>query len=88
MTATRPRPDAVPRTIRFPSSLRSRIARDAERCGRSFEAHVVALLRHHYGDDVDIAPTPDFVIRLAKASLADIPAKEQKALLRRLTEDD
>jgi len=48
----------------------------------------VALLRHHYGDDVDIAPTPDFVIRLAKASLADIPAKEQKALLRRLTEDD
>jgi hypothetical protein len=88
MPAARPRQDSVPRTVRFPSSLRAKIAQDADRCGRSFEAHVVALLRHHYGEDVDIAPTPDFVIRLAKASLSDIPAKEQKALLRRLTEDD
>ncbi len=76
------------RTIRFPNRLRARIAQDAERCSRSFEAQVVAILRRHYGEDVDIAPTPEFVLALARSSLAGLPAPEQRALLRKLTEDD
>jgi hypothetical protein len=82
------RAEDTPRTIRFPSRLRARIGHDAERCNRSFEAQVVAILRRHYGEDVDIAPTPDFVLELARASLADLPAADQRALLRKLTEDD
>jgi hypothetical protein len=45
---------------------------DAERCGCSFEAQVLALLRRHCGADVDIAPSPAEVLALAKASLADV----------------
>jgi hypothetical protein len=44
----------VARTIRFPSKLREKIAADAKRCGRSFNRQVIALLRRHYGEDVDI----------------------------------
>jgi predicted nucleic acid-binding protein len=76
----------VARTIRFPASLRERIANDAERCGRSFEGQVLALLRRHYGEDVDIAPNPNDILALATASLADVPASEARALVRRLKE--
>ncbi len=57
MKAPRPVGDSAPRsarTVRFPASLKQRIAADAERCGRSFEAQVLAILRRHYGEDVDI----------------------------------
>lgn len=76
----------VARTIRFPSSLRERITSDAERCGRSFEGQVLALLRRHYGEDVDIAPSPNDILALATASLADVPAADARALVRRLKE--
>jgi hypothetical protein len=66
----------VARTIRFPAGLREKIAADAERCGRSFDGQVIALLRRHYGEDVDIAPNPADILALAVASLADIPAAE------------
>lgn len=72
----------------MPVALRKRIAADAERCGRSFEGQVIALLRRHYGEDVDIAPGPDGILALAAASLADIPAAERKKLTRRLEEPE
>jgi len=61
----------VARTIRFPEALRAKITVDAERCGRSFEAQVIALLRRHFGEDVDIAPrllSPATILALARAS--------------------
>ena len=61
----------IARTIRFPAKLRDKIVADAERCGRSFEGQVIALLRRHYGEDVDIAPGPSEILALAAASLAD-----------------
>jgi hypothetical protein len=78
--------DAVPRTIRFPRRLRQRIADDAVRCGRSFEAHVIAVLRHHYGEDVDIAPVPAAILALARGSLADMTSAAQRSVTRRLRE--
>jgi hypothetical protein len=66
----------IARTIRFPAGLRDKIAADAERCGRSFEGQVIALLRRHYGEDVDIAPPPAKILALAAASLADVPASD------------
>lgn len=84
------RPDRIPtagdpiaRTIRFPLSLRDRVAADAERCGRSFEAQVIALLRRHYGEDVDIAPSPGEILALATASLADASGSELRLLTAR-----
>jgi len=79
---------AIARTIRVPAALRKRIAADAERCGRSFEGQVIALLRRHYGEDVDIAPGPAGILALALASLADVPASEQELLTRKLVERD
>ena len=76
----------VARTIRFPASLRERITSDAERCGRSFEGQVLALLRRHYGEDVDIAPSPNDILALATASLAEVSAADARALVRRLKE--
>lgn len=76
----------VARTIRFPASLRERIASDADRCGRSFEGQVLALLRRHYGEDVDIAPSPQDILALATASFAGIPAADARTLSRRLKE--
>ncbi len=76
----------IARTVRFPDTLRERIAADAERCGRSFEGQVIALLRRHFGEDVDIAPSPTDVLALAHASFADIPVAEERAMLRKLTE--
>jgi hypothetical protein len=82
-------PDLVtPRTIRFPERLRLRIAADAERCGRSFDAQVVAILRRHYGEDVDLAPAPDQVIAYARGSLQGLSAPEIRKLTRRLDEPD
>lgn len=61
---------------------------DAERCGRSFESQVIALLRRHYGEDVDIAPTPAEILALAAASLADVPASDLRLLTRTLKEPE
>jgi len=63
---------AIARTIRFPSKLREKIAADAERCGRSFGGQVIALLRRHYGADVDIAMSPKEILALADASLENV----------------
>jgi hypothetical protein len=76
----------VARTIRMPAALRKRIAADAERCGRSFEGQVIALLRRHYGEDVDIAPGPAGILALALATLTDVPASERDLLTRKLGE--
>jgi hypothetical protein len=76
----------IARTIRFSAGLRDRLAADAERCGRSFEAQVIALLRRHYGEDVDIAPAPADILALASASLADVPASDLRLLTRKLRE--
>jgi len=78
----------VARTIRFPAALREKIAADADRCGRSFDGQVVALLRRHYGEDVDIAPSPAEILALAAASLADVSAEELRSLTRRLHESE
>ena len=72
------------RTIRFLPRLRARITNDAARCGRTFEAQVVAILRRHYGEDVDIAPAPDALLELAVGSLAGISEADRAALTRRL----
>jgi hypothetical protein len=74
----------VARTIRFPEPLRGKIALDADRCGRSFEAQVIALLRRHFGEDVDIAPAPTEVLALAAASLAGIPESDLDQMTRKL----
>jgi hypothetical protein len=76
----------VARTIRFPAGLRDRIAADAERCGRSFEGQVIALLRRHYGEDVDIAPSASEILALASASLAEVAPAQARSLVRKLTE--
>lgn len=72
------------RTIRFPVALRGKIVADAERCGRSFEAQVIALLRRHYGEDVDIAPNPVDILALATASLAGIGEPDARIIVRKL----
>jgi hypothetical protein len=77
---------SVARTIRIPAALRKRIAADADRCGRSFEGQVIALLRRHYGEDVDIAPGPAGILALALATLAKVPASERDMLTRKLSE--
>jgi hypothetical protein len=87
-TAPKNPPLRTARTIRFPERLRARIAVDAERCGRSFEAQVIALVRHHYGEDVDIAPAPETILALAAGTLAGISENERRALTRRLTEKE
>ena len=78
----------IARTIRFPAALRDRIAADANRCGRSFEGQVIALMRRHYGEDVDIAPGPADILALASASLADVPASDLRLLTRKLRETE
>jgi hypothetical protein len=78
------REPTVARTVRFPEALRDKIAADADRCGRSFEGQVLAVLRRHYGEDVDLAPAPAEVVGLAMASLADVPSSELPLLTGRL----
>ena len=85
MKATRrAAPVLTPRTIRFPARLRARIMADADRCGRSFDAQVVAILRRHYGEDVDISPAPEAVLALARGSLQGLSAVETRRVTRRL----
>jgi hypothetical protein len=74
------------RTIRFPSTLRDKIAADAERCGRSFEGQVIALLRRHFGEDVDISPPPSEIIALATATLSELSPADARLVTRKLTE--
>ena len=76
----------VARTIRIPLALRKRIAADAERCSRTFEGQVIALLRRYYGEDVDIAPEPTGIVALALATLADVPPSKRHLLTRKLGE--
>jgi len=66
MKATSKLSSVTPRTIRFPKRLRERILVDADRCGRSFDAQVIAILRRHYGEDVDIAPSAETVLALGR----------------------
>lgn len=82
--ATTSQRSPVARTIRFPDSLRERIAVDAERCGRSFEAQVIALLRRHLGENVDIAAPRQEILALAAASLAGVPEEQVRRLTSRL----
>jgi hypothetical protein len=77
---------SVARTIRFPAALRDKILADAERCGRSFEGQVVAVLRRHYGEDVDLAPQPADILALATASLEGISRSDMRLLTRKLRE--
>ena len=49
---------------------------------------MIALLRRHYGEDVDIAPGPAGILALALASLADVPASERDLLTRKLREPE
>jgi hypothetical protein len=86
--AAAPQDSAIARTIRFPAALRDRLAADANRCGRSFEGQVIALMRRHYGEDVDIAPGPADILALASASLADVPASDLRLLTRKLRETE
>ena len=78
----------IARTIRFSAALRDKLAADAGRCGRSFEGQVIALLRRHYGEDVDITPGPAEILALAAASLADVPAADRRSLTRKLKEPE
>jgi len=48
------------------------------------EAQVIALLRRHYGEDVDIAPAPADILALAAASLANIPSADLRLLTRKM----
>ena len=80
------RDSTIARTIRFPAALRDKLAIDADRCGRSFESQVIALLRRHYGGDVDIAPDPADILALASASLAEVSASDLRSLTRKLRE--
>jgi hypothetical protein len=81
-------PTAVARTVRFPDGLRAKIAADAERCGRSFEGQVIALLRRHYGENVDIALPPSEIVALAAASVAGLSEGDLARLGRRLRAAD
>ena len=71
-------------TVRLPSRLRTRIALDAERCGRSLEEQVVAILRRHYGEAVDIVPTPALILALAEESLTRMSAADRALVTARL----
>jgi hypothetical protein len=83
-------PAAEPRISVVESSSRrtehSAEAADAERLGRSFEGQVIA--GRHYGEDVDIAPSPAEILALAVASFADVPAPDLRLLTRKLKEPE
>jgi molybdopterin converting factor small subunit len=78
----------VASTIRFPAGLREKVAADAERCGRSFDGQVVALLRRHYGEECRDRPETAEILALAVASFADVPPAELGSLIRRLREPE
>ena len=79
---------SVARTVRFPARLRELVGMDAERCNRSFEAQVVAILRRHYGEDVDIAPSPASIIALARASFEGLTEADRRQVTRRLLDEN
>ena len=41
---------------------------------------MIALLRRHYGEDVDIAPSPAEILALATASMADISPADARLI--------
>lgn len=49
---------------------------------------MIALLRRHYGEDVDIAPNPVEILALATASMADISAVDARTIERKLKAGD
>jgi hypothetical protein len=49
---------------------------------------VIALLRRHYGEDVDIAPNPAEILALAAASMADISTADARLIERKLKAND
>lgn len=74
------------RTMRFPDPLRRRLAADAERCGRSFEAQVIAILRSHFGENVDIAPPPEQILAALRGSAEGISDADWDELTARADE--
>jgi len=82
------RPAEVDADVGLAAALREKIAAEAERCGRSFDGQLIALLRGHYEKDIDIAPNPAEILALAAASLADIPAAELRSLTPKLQEPE
>jgi len=70
--------------LRLPARLRTQIAADAERCGRTVQEQVVAILRRHYGESVDIVPTPAFILALAEESLAGLSEADRALVTTRL----
>ena len=49
---------------------------------------MIALLRRHYGEDVDIAPSPAEILALATASMADVSTAEARLIERKLKASD
>lgn len=49
---------------------------------------MIALLRGHYRDGVDIAPSPTQILALATASMADISAADAREIERKLKAGD
>lgn len=48
----------------------------------------MALMRRHYGEDVDIAPDAADILALASASLANVPVSDLRLLTRKLRETE
>lgn len=78
-----PRAAQTARTVRFPEALRRRIAADAERCGRSFEAHVLAILRSHFGEHVDIGAPAATILTALRRSAEGISDADWEEMTRR-----
>jgi hypothetical protein len=49
---------------------------------------VIAVLRRHYGEDVDISPSPAEILALATASMADMSPADARLIERRLKASD
>jgi hypothetical protein len=45
---------------------------------------VISLLRRHYGEDVDIAPSPAEILAMATGSLAGIPVADVRLIEQKL----
>lgn len=45
---------------------------------------MLAILRRHYGESVDLAPPADEILALARGSLAGLSEREIKSLTRKL----
>jgi hypothetical protein len=84
---SRRRATQTARTIRFPEPLRQKLLADAERCGRSFEAQVLAILRSHFGESVDIAPPPEIILAALRRSAEGLSDADWEEMMRRGDED-